>query len=190
MARPREFEIEEALHDAMNVFWEKGYDGASMPDLLAGMGIARGSLYKAYKDKKSLFLRALALYDREALQPAVDLLRSSEPSASPIKQLFMSVVDAVRHGDRRGCLLCNAAAGAAAEDEDIERMVASMLSRLNKAFEYALNATAPVVAMPETTIKARAEALTAAYIGLRVLSRSGASIRSIERAAAGITGPA
>ena len=44
MARPREFEIEDALQDAMNVFWEKGYDGASMPDLLTGMGIARGEL--------------------------------------------------------------------------------------------------------------------------------------------------
>ena len=47
MARPREFEIDDALQDAMAVFWRKGYDGASLPDLLDGMGIARGSLYKA-----------------------------------------------------------------------------------------------------------------------------------------------
>ena len=188
MARPREFEIEEALQDAMNVFWEKGYGGASMPDLLEGMGIARGSLYKAYGDKKSLFLQALALYDREALQPAVELLRSSneDAQASPIRQLFTSIVETVRRGDRRGCLLCNAAASAAAEDEDIGRMVASMLNRLNMAFEHALSPEACIDPSADTAFKSRADALTAAYIGLRVLSRSGASVRSIERAANGI----
>ena len=189
MARPREFEIEEALQDAMNVFWEKGYEGASMPDLLEGMGIARGSLYKAYGDKKSLFLQALALYDRKVLQPAIELLRSASEDAqtSPIKQLFMSIAETVRRGDRRGCLLCNAAASVAAEDKDIGRVVAAMLNRLNKAFQYSLKQGTTVARRPEEEIETRADALTAAYVGLRVLTRSGASFRSIERAVAGVT---
>jgi TetR/AcrR family transcriptional repressor of nem operon len=48
MARPREFDIDEALERAMNVFWSKGYEGASLQDLLDAMNIARGSLYKAF----------------------------------------------------------------------------------------------------------------------------------------------
>ena len=45
------------------VFWQKGYEDASLPDLLEGMGLTRGSLYKAFKDKKSLFLKVLERYD-------------------------------------------------------------------------------------------------------------------------------
>lgn len=189
MGRPREFEIEEALQDAMNVFWEKGYDGASLPDLLDGMGIARGSLYKAYGDKKNLFLQALSLYDRDVLQPAISLLRSRPYDAEvpPIKQLFSSVVQAARRGDRRGCLLCNAASGAAAEDNDIGRVVAAMLKRLTKAFAVALRQERENKTVQAHNVARHAQVLTTAYVGLRVLVRSGASIASLEQAVTGLT---
>ena len=190
MARPREFEIEQALKDAMNVFWEKGYDGASLPDLLDGMGIARGSLYKAFGDKKTLFLEALSHYDREVLTPAIALLRSKKQDAGPppINQLFSSVVQAARRGDRRGCLLCNAAAGPAAEDEEIRHVVAMMLRRLTRAFAAALRGDCTDGARQATDISRQAQVLTTAYVGLRVLARSGASIASLEQASDGITG--
>ena len=73
MARPREFEPEEAIQKAMQVFWEHGYEGASLPDLLAGMGLTRGSLYKAFKDKKSLFLLVLDRYEMSAVKSGVVL---------------------------------------------------------------------------------------------------------------------
>lgn len=52
IGRPREFELEEAARDAMNVFWDLGYEAASLPDLIAGTGLSRGSLYKAFGDKR------------------------------------------------------------------------------------------------------------------------------------------
>ncbi len=188
MARPREFEIEDALLDAMNVFWEKGYDGASLPDLLDGMSIARGSLYKAFGDKKTLFLQVLSNYDREVLQPAIDLLRSKREGSekTPIKQLFSSIIQAARRGDRRGCLMCNAAAGPAAEDADIGRVVAGMLKRLTKAFAVALQEESRDKTICESDVARHAQVLTTAYVGLRVLARSGASIASLEQAVAGL----
>ena len=66
MARPREFDTTTALNGAMNEFWTKGYDGASLPDLLEGMGITRGSLYKAFTDKKTLFLPTLRIRQQRA----------------------------------------------------------------------------------------------------------------------------
>ena len=187
MARPREFEIEQALKDAMNVFWERGYEGASLPDLLDSMGIARGSLYKAFGDKKTLFLEALSRYDRDVLTPAITLLRSKTQDATPppIKQLFSSVVQAARRGDRRGCLLCNAAAGPAAEDEEIRHVVAMMLRR---AFAAALKGDCTAGAGQAADVNRQARVLTTAYVGLRVLARSGASIASLEQASAGIAG--
>jgi AcrR family transcriptional regulator len=56
--RPREFDVEGALEKAIDVFRQRGYDGTSMTDLLDGMALSRGSLYKAFKDKRSVFLAA------------------------------------------------------------------------------------------------------------------------------------
>ena len=63
MARPRVFDTDVALSGAMDVFWEHGYEGASRPYLLIGMHLTRGSLYKAFNDKKSLFLTVLNRYE-------------------------------------------------------------------------------------------------------------------------------
>ncbi|MEQ8823891.1 MAG: TetR/AcrR family transcriptional regulator [Filomicrobium sp.] len=188
MARPREFEVDDALYDAMIVFWDKGYDGASLPDLIEGMGIARGSLYKAFGDKKKLFLQTLALYDRDQLQPALELLRTEpKPGATPpIKQLFNGILKSARRGDRRGCLLCNTAAGPAAEDEEIGAVVSGMLHRLTRAFGHALRAESALRPSHVSQIARNAQALTTAYVGLRVLVRSGASMTSLEMAVAGL----
>jgi AcrR family transcriptional regulator len=77
MGRARSFDADEALERAMMVFWTKGYDGASLSDLTAAMGINRPSLYAAYGNKYELFRKVLerygegpASYDREALAHA------------------------------------------------------------------------------------------------------------------------
>jgi AcrR family transcriptional regulator len=60
--RPRAFEIEQALDCALQVFWSKGYEGASLSDLTNAMGINRPSLYAAYGNKEALFRKALRRY--------------------------------------------------------------------------------------------------------------------------------
>lgn len=176
MARPREFDTDDALTDAMNVFWQHGYDAASLPVLLAGMGLTRGSLYKAFVDKKSLFMRVLNRYEIEAVGPAVDLLtRGPAGGLSRINALFDSIVGAVQSGDQRGCLLCSAAAGPAAVDAEISEVVHSQLGRMRGAFEQAL-AASDVEAQDRAEM---ASLLLSQYVGLRVLVRSNASIETI-----------
>ena len=65
--RPREFDLDEALAAALRVFWQRGYEAASMADLTAAMGITKPSLYAAFGNKESLFKKALDLYEREKL---------------------------------------------------------------------------------------------------------------------------
>src|SRR3954465_2665685 len=60
--RPRSFDETGALEKATQVFWSKGYDGATIDDLVAGMGVGRPSLYSVFGDKRTLFLRALKDY--------------------------------------------------------------------------------------------------------------------------------
>jgi len=185
MARPRTFEIEDALEDAMNVFWEKGYDGASLPDLLSGTGLTRGSLYKAFHDKKALFLKALDRYDRTQVETAVEFLTDPAPSRiDRIATVFAGIVENVRAGDRRGCLLCSAAAGPASEDTDIASAVDAMLARMTGAFAVALSRREDAAGIEtDTRRNERAAGLTAAYVGMRILSHSGASPETLEMAA-------
>ncbi len=62
MGRPREFDVDKALDLALQVFWRKGYEGASMADLTEAMGITKPSLYAAFGNKEELFRKALDRY--------------------------------------------------------------------------------------------------------------------------------
>ena len=74
MARPREFDPEKALKGATDIFWRQGYKATNLPDLLAAMGLTRGSFYKAFRDKESVYLQALDHYDRSVVTPTVNRL--------------------------------------------------------------------------------------------------------------------
>lgn len=67
MGRPREFDVNEALLAALNEFWRKGYEGASLSDLTEAMGITRPSLYATFGNKEELFRKALDHYERRYL---------------------------------------------------------------------------------------------------------------------------
>ena len=62
MARPREFDIDHVLNAAMHAFWQRGYEATSLADLMEATGLQKGSLYKAFGDKHSLFMQALNRY--------------------------------------------------------------------------------------------------------------------------------
>lgn len=74
--RPREFDVDEALAAALQVFWTKGYEGASLTDLTEAMGITRPSLYAAFGNKEALFCKALDLYEREKLAYVGEALKA------------------------------------------------------------------------------------------------------------------
>lgn len=188
MARPREFDTTKALDGAMNVFWAQGYEGASLPDLLAGMGITRGSLYKAFTDKKTLFLTILEHYEKEQVARAVTALTNPDTpdGLDRIRGVFRNVVATAQRGDRRGCLLCTAAAGPANDDPEISAAVAHLLDQMEAGFLAALNAS-PHFAGHSPEARARlAHLLLTQYVGLRILTRSQAPVETIEASVAAL----
>jgi AcrR family transcriptional regulator len=124
--RPRGFDKTAALAAAMRVFWEKGFQGASLSDLTEAMGINPPSLYAAFGNKESLFLHALQAY---AEGPASYALRCvEEPTARRVaERRLRETVNAMCAGDRRsGCLAVRAITGMEAlsvsQQEEIRRM--------------------------------------------------------------------
>ncbi|MFJ4832848.1 TetR/AcrR family transcriptional regulator [Streptomyces sp. NPDC088747] len=104
IGRPRGFDAEEALEQAMRVFWEQGYEGASLADLTSAMGITRTSMYAAFGNKEELFRKALERYTRVPASYGARALR--EPTAREVATAFLdgSVRATTRPGCPSGCL--------------------------------------------------------------------------------------
>lgn len=183
MARPREFNEDKALEGAMNVFWAHGYEGASLPELLKGMGLTRGSLYKAYKDKKSLFINILHRYDEAEVEKATQLLgdENLKDGLDRIDKLFASILSAIEQEDYRGCLLCSAAAGPAHNDKQISEAVHILLNKMKSGFEIALKDSSQHAELSKERLSQLADLLLTQYVGLRILSRSQASKETLKR---------
>ena len=129
--RPRSFDEMEALEKATQVFWSKGYDGVTIDDLVAGMGVGRPSLYAVFGDKRTLFLRVLRAYAETKGAGAAKALLSPKALRDSLASFLRHAVEsATEEGSAVGCLLVcvaplvddpevrqflqNAAAGAAA----------------------------------------------------------------------------
>lgn len=188
MARPKEFDPEDVVEKAMQVFWRHGYENASLPDLLEGMGLTRGSLYKAFKDKKNLFLLVLDRYETTAVDTGVAMLRDAGlgDGRQRIIRLFTGLVAAVDAGDNRGCLLCTAAAGSAANDPDIAQVVQAGLAKFQMGFQLALRETPTLARLSEPERLRLADALLTQYVGLRMLARSQLPLGVLAHAVAGV----
>ncbi len=188
MARPREFETADAVQSATDVFWEKGYHEASLPDLLEGMGLTRGSLYKAFKDKKTLFLFVLEHYEDKEVRAAQARLSDAtvQDGRARILSLFEEVAAAVRAGDHRGCLLCTAAAGFEMSDPEIAAAVQKGLDGIRTGLETALRASPAHQGLGDAALRASANVLLTQYIGLRVLARSQLPLGVVEQSVAGV----
>lgn len=179
MGRPREFDIDQALDRAMGVFWQKGYEGASLQDLLDAMQIARGSLYKAFDDKHGIYLATLDRYDKTEVETGIAFL--NDPKAGDGLAKIRAMLEGVKADRaRRGCFLCNAAIDRASLDRHVEAKVSAMLGRLQAAIATALKQSRRGVRWSQSRRTATAASILNAYMGLRVMARAGYSARALQ----------
>jgi AcrR family transcriptional regulator len=132
MGRPREFDADAALDRAMEVFWRHGYEGTSIADLTAAMGINRPSLYAAFGDKEQLFRKAL---DRYAAGPGRYVREAlTEPTCrAAVERLLRESVERLTDPKRpAGCLAVH---GALACGEEADRMKAELAARRRLAVD-------------------------------------------------------
>ena len=187
----KQFDVEEALTQAMEAFWARGYEATSVHDLVACMGINRGSLYATFGDKRSLFIQALRHYDAVHRQAWVAALAAAPSAKRAILDAFEAVVaSVVKDGARDGCLLVNTALELAPHDPEIAEIVRAGLAEMEGFFRRMVENGQAAGEIPAgLDAVATARALLGLFIGLRVLSRSRpetALLRAIARQAEAI----
>jgi TetR/AcrR family transcriptional repressor of nem operon len=179
--RPREFDIDEVLDKAARVFLAHGYHGASMVDLLAATGLARGSLYKAFSDKRDLFR---AVFDRYA-EGVLSRMRArlSAPNAREgIADLLAHYAAISTDGPaQRACLINIATSEQAAEDRVLAGKIARLFERMTEAIAATVSRGQAAGDIRATTDPAAlGRMLLATLQGMRVMGRSGLGPEAID----------
>ena len=124
MARTKDFDENEVLTKAMELFWLKGYNATSMQDLVDGLGISRSSLYDTYGDKHSLFIRALENYEAingTKMTGIIDNARSAKEAIRAMLEFITGELIADR--EHKGCFLVNVAVEVASQDQEVGNIV-------------------------------------------------------------------
>lgn len=139
MARSKEFDMNQVLHKAMEVFGHYGYEGTSLPILLEGLGIARQSLYDTYGTKKDLFVKAVKHYVNEKSNAVVLHLEKAESVKDAIHAIFREIVFVLQDEDRRKeCFILYSAIDQVPHEPEIAALFEQDRARLESAFYEAL----------------------------------------------------
>jgi TetR/AcrR family transcriptional repressor of nem operon len=175
MPRAKAFDPDVALDRAVELFWRRGYDGASMAKLLEFMGISRQSLYDTFGDKHTLFLAAMDRY-RGGLKVKLEkTLAEAESGHAGIRAVFDWVTcEVLEKPEHRSCLMANAALELGQNDPEVRERVAEHLRTVEDLFCAALERDMNGES-EERDPRARARYLTNAIHGLGILARGGAS---------------
>jgi AcrR family transcriptional regulator len=177
--RPRSFDRDKALEQAIEVFWKKGFEGTSISDLTEAMGINPPSLYAAFGDKEKLFLEAVERYNESRGESCP---YCAEPTAKgAVEKLLLYMADELCSSDHpRGCMMVMAAATSSSSSAYLQRKLAekrtASRTNLKARIEQGIR-DGDVVA--GTNADEIADFYSTIMTGMSLLSRDGASHRSL-----------
>ncbi len=169
--RPRGFDRDQAVATAMRLFWRHGYEGVSIADLTAAIGVAAPSLYAAFGSKAGLYREALALYEAEqgAFDPSC--LEQAPSLAEGVRQFLETAIAAVTRPDQeRGCMISS---GVIAARADHAALAALMTERRNAIREALARRLRRWLGQKEAAALARH--LAAVMQGISIQARDGAT---------------
>ena len=134
MSRPREFDVDRALHQSLEIFWTKGFKSTTYEDLTRATQVKKQSLYCVFKDKRDLFLKALARYREQSVEKLEEL---SSLHVSPLKKLEAICDFTLNQNEEtcRGCFMVNSELEFGGEDLEVNREVTMMLHQVERILE-------------------------------------------------------
>ena len=169
----KSFDEEAAIDSAMEVFWAKGFESASIADLIAQTGVNRGSLYNAFGGKRQLFVRALLKYDSVRRKTMLAELEALDDPRRAIRDFFANAVaNTLADTEHKGCFLINTIAESGSLDEQVQDIVANGLRELEGFFRRCIEVgQARGEIHKAIDPAAKASALLAMALSIRVLGR-------------------
>jgi len=184
MARPREFDVDEVLDRATELFWARGFEATSVQELVDTLGVNRASLYTTFGDKAQLFAAVLDRYDERVNALVTAALASPAAGAEAVRRWFQLVIEAATQPvGPRGCLLLNTVSACTTAPEPLRDRVVAAVRASTDRLQEAL-ARDPELAAREN-VRALAHFFAAEGHGLVLLARVG--VRRAElKAAAGV----
>ena len=189
MARPREFDRDEALQRAMVAFWELGYDATSTAVLEQRLNIGRSSLYAAFGGKEELYAEAMQRYVGDLRQRVIAQLRAPGPALAVLERFFLGVADRGKPGGEplRCCMVVRATLLGTDLAPAVREPVRRAIAELDDAFHELLLRARREGALGETrTLRNTARFLTSTFQGLNIAALAGRKrheLRSIVRQA-------
>ena len=181
MARKKDFDEDELLGRAAELFWRKGYNGTSAQDLVDCLGINRSSLYNTYTDKRTLFKKSLSLYQTQQTGAMLSMLAKATDPEATIKQIFDGLIkESMEDLLLKGCFMVNTAVELAGQDKEIGEMVnnnnLSVEDALTKLIE---SGQQQGLFSTQKTARTLARFIFANITGVRVAARTGADVQTL-----------
>ena len=140
MARPRAFDLDEALDQAQRVFWEQGYDATTTAELAAAMGIQKGSLFHAFGDKRSLFVETLRRYMERLKADVIERVSASRDPLGALQEWVEHRVEILASEEGRiGCFGVNSSVGLAARDAELADVMADYWNQFLDYFQRTIS---------------------------------------------------
>jgi len=182
MARPREFDVDEALGRATEVFWKRGYEATSVQDLVDALGVNRASLYGTFGDKAQLFSAVLDRYGRQVNGLVERALAPPASGAEAIRAWFQELIRRVTQpGGPRGCLIVGSVSSCTTAPDPLRERVIAAVRASPDRLQEAL-ARDPKLAGRDD-LRALARFFAAEGHGLAVLARAGVRRQELDAAA-------
>ncbi|RUT69156.1 TetR/AcrR family transcriptional regulator [Flavobacterium cupreum] len=175
MARTKEFNEEQVLDKAIEIFWHKGYNGTSAQDLVTHLGLSRSSLYDTFGDKQKLFSMALKRYQKQGQDYVKNLLEEAVDIKAALTVIFkQAVLESLEDRITKGCFMVNSSVELAMHDEEIAKIVNDNRQTMQAVF---LRAVKKGQEAGQISVQQNARTLARFifnnYTGIRVLARSG-----------------
>ena len=160
MARTLAFDRAQVINGARTVFWSKGFEAASIPELEDATGLSRSSIYNSFGSKRGLFDAAVESYLEEIVRPRLQPLLTTPVKPSAVSKYLSGLAEAFERAEslpaNHGCLLINTANAPISDDPEVARIIGEYRAELQSALHRGITAALPAADAAQTQMLATA----------------------------------
>lgn len=180
--RPREFDRDDALHRVQGLFWERGYEGVTLAELVEVTGLASARLYAAFGSKEQMFREAVQLYEAGVGGFADRALAEEATITEALQRMLLDAIDVYTRPAPRGCLVVTAATNLATEHQQLQAWLADHRRQRTRSITDRLRqAAADGELAPGTDTTTLGQAFATFLNGLSTQARDGVTRTQLRR---------